>query len=228
MPAKPIEFGDPGQVATAKLLRRFETAIRPVLPPAPAEELQRFLRALSGLDREYGGQGPLALEGVDELVAATLTALARIAQDAPASLQLAVADVTTGVALWAIRHEVEVAPVEPVVNALALRSNTARSPQEAAAVLSLMEGVIANVAPRLSADLERSNPERPWRLLHANLAITAIRSADSALMDRAFDALDRALPDEAQGFYAEALALALNPSVPEAVREKIAARHERR
>jgi hypothetical protein len=131
------------------------------------------------------------------------------------------------VALWALNHEIEVAPVEPVVNALAIRANSARSGEAAAAIFELMERVIANAAPRLAPDLERSNPERPWRLLHANLAITAIRSGDAALMDRAFDALDRALPDEARGFYAEALALALNPAIPAAVRERIAARHAR-
>jgi hypothetical protein len=48
-----------------------------------------------------------------------------------------------------------------------------------------MHGVIDNVRPRLGADLERSNPERPWRILHANLAITAIRTEDAVLIDAA-------------------------------------------
>jgi hypothetical protein len=196
-------------------------------PSPDAEELQRYFRALEGLDREYGERGAPPLEGVDELVAATLTALARLAQHAPAGSQAAVAEVTSAVAQWALRHELEVSPVEPVVNALALRANASRSAQAAGEVLDLMERVIANVAPRLSPDLERSNPERPWRLLHANLAITAIRTADPARMDRAFDALEAALPDEARGFYAEALALALNPAIPPAVRDKIAERHGR-
>jgi hypothetical protein len=87
--------------------------------------------------------------------------------------------------------------------------------------------VIAHVAPRLAADLERSNPERPWRLLHANLAITAIRTEDARLMDFAFDALDRALPDERAAFYAEALARALGPRIAPAVREKLEERQRR-
>ncbi|HXN14864.1 MAG TPA: hypothetical protein VN878_00720, partial [Usitatibacter sp.] len=88
-----------------------------------------------------------------------------------------------------------------------------------------MQGVVAYVAPRLAADLERSNPERAWRILHLNFAITAIRSEERALMDFAFDALDEALPDERAGFYAEALALALAPGIAPAVREQIEARH---
>lgn len=194
---------------------------------ADAEDLERCFRALDGLDRDYGPAGPLPVEGAGELLAATLTTLARIAQHAPEESRVSVAEVTSAVALWALNHEIEIDPVEPVVNALAIRANAARSPQAAASVLDLMQRVIDNVAPRLSADLERSNPERPWRLLHANLAITAIRTGDTSAMDRAFDALDRALPDEARGFYAEAMALALNPAIPAPVRERIAARHAR-
>jgi hypothetical protein len=112
-----------------------------------------------------------------------------------------------------------------VVNALAHRANAARSRQELAAVFGLTQGIAAHVAPRLEADLERSNPERPWRILHANLAIVAIRTEDPALMDHAFDALDRALPEERAAFYAEALALALAPAIASEVRERIRARH---
>ena len=125
----------------------------------------------------------------------------------------------------AVRREVALHPVEPVVNALAHRANAARSRQELAAVFGLTRGIVAHVAPRLAADLERSNPERPWRVLHANLAITAIRTEDPALIDHAFDALDHALPDERAAFYAEALALALAPGIAPAVRERIRDRH---
>ena len=62
-------------------------------------------------------------------------------------------------------------------------------------------------------------------MLHANFAITAIRTEDPALMDYAFDALEAALPDERGGFYAEALALALNPRIPAVVRERLEGRH---
>jgi hypothetical protein len=111
-----------------------------------------------------------------------------------------------------------------VVNALAERSNQARGKDELAAIIALMRAVIDRVKPQLGADLERSNPERPWRILHANLAITAIRTEEAALMDAAFDALDAGLPDEAQSFYSEARALALAPGISPVVRERIEAR----
>ena len=223
---QPIKFGDEGQVASQEFLSLFNllAAGDPALRGAP---LQRYLGTLEALDRQYGGSRRLPVEDAEELLAATLTELAYLEQGARRGQAdpRAVADLTVAVALWALRHDLPIAPIEPVANALAVRSNAARTKQELAAVFALMQGVLANVAPRLAADLERSNPERPWRILHVNLAITAIRTEDPAMMQFAFDALDAALPAEAAGFYAEALALALAPGVAPEVRQHIEARH---
>ena len=203
-----IAFGDEGTLATAALAKRH---------PGLADPLSGYLRTLEAIDRRHGGTGPLPLEDAGDLADAAITEAHRLEKD----------DLTLGIALWAVRHEVAIRAVEPVVNALARRSNEAADPRELAAVFGLMQGFIAHVAPALTADLERSNPERPWRVLHANLAITAIRTEDAALMGYAFDALDRALPDERAGFYAEAMALALSPRVAPAVRDAISERHRR-
>ena len=210
LPMQTIQFGDDGQIASRELLKRFGDA-RP--------EVAAHLRTFAALDRQYGGSAPLPVEDAADAVAAALTQMAHL----EATEEFA--ELTLGIALWAVRHGVEITVPEPVANALALRSNRAANAQELAAVFGLMQGVIAHLTPRLEADLERSNPERPWRVLHANLAITAIRTLDPAMMDFAFDALDRALPDERAGFYAEALALAMNPRIDPAVRERIEARH---
>ena len=234
MEIKKIGFGDEGQAATAALLARLPAfrdralAASPDLA-TPLDRTRRGLDTLQALDRQHGGTGRIAVEGVGELVTAILSDLARVeaaATGAPEPLLLADAsDFLIGVALWALRHQAAIDPVEPVVNALAPRANAARSKPELAAVFGLMQGIVAHVAPRLAPDLERSNPERPWRILHANLAITAIRTEDAAMMDHAFDALDEALPDERSGFYGEALARALSPGVSPRVRERIEARH---
>jgi hypothetical protein len=225
-----MQFGDEGQRASRELLRRFE-ALASRHPDLEQSPLQRHLRALEAIDRQYGGASELPLEDVPELVAASLAELARLDESARRSGaeedSAEAADLTLGVALWAIRHGVSIPVAEPVANALAMRSNRARSKQELAAVFGLMQGVIDNVRESLAPDLERSNPERPWRILHANLAVTAIRTEDPALIDYAFDALDGALPDERAGFYAEALARALGPGIGPAVRERIEARHNR-
>jgi hypothetical protein len=234
MEIKKIAFGDQGRDATAQLLaqlpgyRERVLAAHPGLA-VPLDRARRGLETLLALDRQHGGSGPIAVEGVEELVAAILTDLARVEAAARREPDTALlgetADFLLGVAIWAIRHQAGMDCIEPVVNALAHRANDARSRQELAAVFGLTQAILAHVGPRLSADLERSNPERPWRILHANLAITAIRTEDAAMIDHAFDALDDALPDERAGFYAQALALALSPGIAPAVRERIEARH---
>lgn len=230
MPVKPIAFGDEGQSAKRELVRRFEQvcATRPELAGGP---LDGHLRNLEAIDRQYGGSRALQLEGIEELVGAALAELARaqsaLGRGAGAEARRDVADLTIGVALWAVRHGVPIVPVEPVANALAVCSNLAASRQELAAAFGLMQGVIAHVAPRLAPDLERSDPQRPWRILHVNYAITAVRTEDPALMNAAFDALDVALPDERAGFYSEALALSLGPRIAPQVRSCIEARHRK-
>jgi hypothetical protein len=220
MTAQTIHFGDEGQAASRDMLRRFDAvaaARPPGADPGGTADLRRDLATLESLDHQYGGSAPIALEGAEELVASILPRLARLGDP----------DLVIAVAVWALRHLVAITAAEPVVNALAERSNRARGRGELAAVASLMQGMVDNVRDLLGADLERSNPQRPWRVLHANLAITAIRSEDPALIEAAFDALDAALPDERAAFYAEALALALAPGVAPGVRAAIEARHRR-
>lgn len=227
-----ITFGDEGQAATRHLLQQFESlGVRiPNNSSALMAKLRGELKALEAIDRQYGGSGPLPLEDAGALAAAALTDLARLESDCRhegEEMVLGVARLAVGVALWAVRHEVTLTVAEPVTNALAHLSNAARSKAELSAVCGVMHGVIENVRPALQADLERSNPQRPWRLLHVNLAITAVRTEDPALMELAFDALDAALPDERAGFYAEALSVAMGPKVAPSVRQAIERRHGR-
>jgi len=225
-----IQLGDDGQVATRGLIKRFEQLKAAQVASPAMEKLRGELKTLEAIDRQYGGNGPLPLEGVEEVVAAAITDLAYLESDCRREgldISLVLADLVVGAALWAVRHEVPITVPEPVTNALALMSNAAGGKSELAAVFGVMQGIVDNVGPTLHADLERSNPQRPWRLLHVNLAITAIRTEDPAMMKHAFDALDEALPDERGGFYAEALALAMAPNVAPAVREHIEERHRR-
>jgi hypothetical protein len=217
MSVQTIQFGDEGQLATRELLRRFDALHG--ARPGRVEGLRKQLATLESIDRQYGGLAALPLEDVEELVAATLTQL--LQQPSGGGDE----EIVIGVALWAMRHGVEVTAVEPVVNALAQRSNGAAGKAELAAVFGLTQGLIEHVRSRLEADLERSNPERAWRMLHVNFAITAIRTEDPEMIDFAFEALDRALPDERAAFYSEALALALAPGISPVVRERIEGRH---
>ena len=232
MPIQTIRFGDEGQIASRAMVERY-AALAPALAACAdaqgVDSVRSELATLEALDRRFGGEAAIALAEAEALVASISTGLASLEAAArrsgEAELAAQLADLVVAVALWAIRHAVPIAVVEPAANALAERSNRAAGKPELTAVFGLMQGVIAHVSGRLAADPERSDPQRPWRILHANLAITAIRTEDPVLMGFAFDALDAALPDERAGFYSEALALALAPRIASAVRDAIEARH---
>jgi len=97
MEIKKIAFGDEGQVATAELqarvprLRELASAAGPGLAER-ADRTGRGIETLQSLDRQHGGSGPIALEGLAELVAAILTDLAHLesaGQRAPSPALLA-------------------------------------------------------------------------------------------------------------------------------------------
>ena len=177
-----------------------------------------FLAVMSRLDGQYGADAHLPIEDAAEACDEALRALAELESwlirfglnDQIVHLQA----VEIGIGYWAMRHGLPIYAVEPIVNALAAKANAATSTQETAAVYAMMQGFISHFLPLLKADLERSNPQRPWRLLNLNFAITAIRTGDDALMLYAFDTLNSHLPDERAGFYAEAHAIASQPGFP--------------
>jgi hypothetical protein len=178
-----------------------------------------FLGLMEQLDKEYGADAPLPIEDAAEATDETLRCLAEL-ETWMDRLQLAhlkadLHTVTLGVGLWAMRHDCAIRTAEPLVNALADRANHATTRQAVAAAYGLMHGFVEYFAPTLSADLERSNPERPWRMLNLNFAIAGIRSGDEVLIRFAFEKLNRHLPDDRAGFYTEALQMAEQAGLPE-------------
>lgn len=177
-----------------------------------------FLQLMPSLDSQYGADGELPISDAADAVDEALRCLAELETwldrlDLSASREN-VLDLQLGIGYWAMRHRLPIHAAEAIVNALAVRSNAAETRQETAAVYALMQGFIQLLSPALSGDLERSNPERPWRLLNLNFAITAIRTGDATMMRYAFDTLNAHLPDERAGFYEEAYALASQPGFP--------------
>ena len=186
-----------------------------------------FLHIADSLDSQFGADAALphidAADAANEALrcVAELEAwLPRVELDAQMPALQAVA---LGIGLWCMRHALRIDRAAPIVNALANRANCAASTQETAATFALMQGFLIHLTPQLASDLERSDPQRPWRLLNLNLAITAIRSGDAIMMRYAFDQLNTNLPEERRGFYDEAYAVACQPGFPEPVRALIAA-----
>ena len=174
--------------------------------------LKAFLEFMARTDHELGPDAPLAMVDADIAAADALRACAGleswINQLDQSILLPALDTLTTGIALWSMRHDSPLHAPEPVVNALARLANRAETRQDVAAAFALMQGTVEHLKPQLGADLEQSNPERPWRVLLVNFAITGIRSGDKLLASHAFSALNAGLPLERAGFFAEALRLA--------------------
>jgi 3-methyladenine DNA glycosylase/8-oxoguanine DNA glycosylase len=83
MEIKKIGFGDEGQVATAELLARLPGFQARALAAAASlsphlDRTRRGLETLQALERQHGGSGPIAIEGVEELVSAILSDLAHV------------------------------------------------------------------------------------------------------------------------------------------------------
>ena len=222
------ETGD--EPSAAALFSRVSGRLYSLAPPQETmralSSLGEFVAMAGALDSTYGRDQALPIADIEAATNDALGEISRIeswltANAHPHSIN-DFDPITLGVALWAMRHSVHLQVCEPVVNALARRANNAASRQETAATYAFAQGLIAHLAPSLSADLERSNPERPWRILNLNFSIIAIRTADAALIRFAFDQLNTALPAEREGFYAEALALASHAGLPAEVRDLIA------
>jgi hypothetical protein len=185
-----------------------------------------FIGLMERLDVQYGADGAVSdLADIDDATDQALRCILEIhVWLERLNLQVFSADlqaVTLGIGVWAMRHDVGLLTLEPIVSALAERANATNTRQDTAAIFALMQGFVDYLKPSWQADLERSNPQRPWRLLNLNLAITSVRSGDAAMMRYAFDALNTNLPDESRGFYEEAYAIATQPGFPAETRALI-------
>ncbi len=203
-------------------------------PGSPQQLLDtaaEFLRAFERLDAEFGDNGKLPVEDAANLGNYCLHCLAELGGWMPrlglATLAGGLERLIIGAALWSIRHQCEIAAPEPVINALANLANDSTTRQDLAAIYGLMQGLAGAVPAALQADLERSDPQRPWRILLLNMAMVAIRTQDVPMMLHAFDLVGRHLPDEAPGFFAEAAQKARHPAFADEVRGLLQAEHAR-
>ncbi|MGB8338515.1 MAG: hypothetical protein WCD07_00315 [Burkholderiales bacterium] len=200
-------------------------------PPNMINTIYEILALFEKLDQEYGSEGPLPIEDAEELSDHAIRYLAELGNWLPrlelGRLQTALNDTIVGTALWAVRHGCAIGVAEPVVNALALRANDAGSKEALAAIYGIQQGVIKHLAPRYQHDLEKSDPQRAWRILNLNFAIVAIRSQDMRMMSFAFKTLGDHLPEECPGFFEEAIRLAQHPAFSDEVKDVLHGEHAR-
>ena len=123
-----------------------------------------------------------------------------------------------GFAYWVARHGGVVRDLVPLVDRMALLANRTQSPDLLADLVTVMLALVDAAAPTHASDLDRSNPGRPWRLLHLNLGIVATRSRRPDLMELAFARLVTHLPEDAAQFFHQGMQQIERVDYPESVR----------
>lgn len=126
-------------------------------------------------------------------------------------------------ARWIIQHQGRLNHIEPIVNAFAHSANNMQDKKSLLILSELMSMVVDASSDEIKHDLDSSNLYRPWRLLHINRGIVATRTNDPAIMKKVFDELILYLPQEASGFFSEAMqemdALDYPPNVRRVIEE---------
>jgi len=108
-------------------------------------------------------------------------------------------------ARWVIRHQGEIRSLEIVVNMLAAKANKTSDKTVLTALFQVMNDVIENASSEIKSDQDKSDTNRPWRMLNFNFAIVATRTLNKELMIRAFDTLGRNFPEDCSQFFEEGL-----------------------
>lgn len=180
-----------------------------VTPDQLGEAIGQFLLLFDKLDREHGDSGPIEFDDVNQLGDHAIGFLMDLAFWAerlrlPKS-KMDIEKTALGIAHWVIRHGGELRTLEPVVNSLAASANLTQETVTLTALAQVISDTVEHTAPDIKADLEKSDPTRPWRILNLNYAIVATRTQDIDLMKRAYDTLCRNLPEDCPAFFEQGL-----------------------
>lgn len=209
--------------------RRKPSASNQVTPPQLIEALEQFLTVVSDLDREEGETGPILKDDVNQLGDYGLSLLADLGAWAQ---QLELEDAYLGIgktslatADWIIRHQGRIRSPEPIVNALADTANRMTDAGDLERMTRFMGEVIHACDNFIQQDMEKTNPGRPWRLLHLNRGIVATRSHNPTLMAEVFEELVVTLPEEAPSFFEQGMQQMDALNYPAPVREVVARYH---
>ena len=109
------------------------------------------------------------------------------------------------VSLWVARHGGKLSQIDMLVNSLAGYANEISEPHLLTELAGVIKEVIDACDNEIRQDLEKTNMMRPWRILNLNYGIIATRSHQPELIEMAYDALVKNLPQDARQFFKEGL-----------------------
>lgn len=109
------------------------------------------------------------------------------------------------VALWCARQQISLSQLEPVVNALSKLANSTQDEHLLSQISDSVNVIIDAATPQIKQDVDKSNPDRPWRVLNLNHGIVATRTHDPKRMEAVFEQLLYRLPEDAPNFFREGM-----------------------
>jgi len=107
------------------------------------------------------------------------------------------------VSLWVARHGGKLSQIDMLVNSLAGYANETTEPHALAELAVIIKEIIDACDNEIRRDMEQTNMMRPWRALNLNYGIVATRSHQPELIEQAYDALIKNLPQDARQFFKE-------------------------
>ena len=123
--------------------------------------------------------------------------------------------------LWVARHGGKLSQIDMLVNSFAGYANEISEPYMLSELTTVIREVIEACDDEIRRDLEQTNMMRPWRILNLNYGIVATRSHQPELIEQAYDALVKNLPQDAREFFKEGLEQMDAVGYPEEVREVV-------
>jgi len=191
--------------------------------PIPvANALSDFFQLASGLEQQ--GQQP-DTETMTELAHYALDLFDRL------SYQLRqldihdqrnnIAGVFVSSAAWFARRGAELDNLTGVADGFASLVNGTHAPAELVELAGLGNEILQAATEEIQLDADRSDPWRPWRVLNLNMGIAATRSLDVPVIRQTFETLERRVPHDLPGFFADGKRQMDQQDVPQEVRDVV-------
>lgn len=108
-------------------------------------------------------------------------------------------------AVWIHDHSGILQQLENIVNALSQTANQTNEPEALIKLHKIAEKITNSTHEMIKADIDKSEPGRPWRILNLNHGIIATRTHNIDIMDSVFEQLLQRLPDDAANFFADGM-----------------------
>jgi hypothetical protein len=122
-------------------------------------------------------------------------------------------------AVWFARQDAVLDNLNGAADSFAILVNGENDSAVLADMSRLMNEVLEAASNEIKMDEDRSDQFRPWRVLNLNSGVAATRSFDANLMQETFERMERRLPHDLPGFFADGKRQVQAQEVPEDVRE---------